>query len=799
MTSAPSVRAMIAQSWLTTVHAPLTTPAQLGAITLHPYQRSAADRLTTMLAANHGALLADPTGVGKTYIALAVVAATSAHPLIITPANLRPMWRDALARTNTTATILSMEALSQIPGLAPTIKPDLIVVDEAHHFRNPSTHRYAALRAFATRTRILLLSATPIHNSTRDLRSLLALFLGAHAHTADEPSLTRHIVRRDVERHKPNVADPVWITIPHDASTLHALENLPTPVPPSDGEAAAALVTHSLIRQWASSQGALRHALIRRLHRAAALESALTHHRHPSYRDLRSWCLGDGAIQLAFPELLIPASTESDPLSLLEAVRAHAEAIRALLNHLDQIPNPDHARATRIREILHTHRGHPIVAFSAYEDTVHTLAHLLAHTTRVCALSAHAGHVANGTITRHQALARFAPAANHASPPSPAHRIDLLLTTDLLSEGVNLQDAPALIHLDLPWTPARIEQRLGRLARLNSPHAQITTYTFAPPAPSESLLQIDRRLRHKLHETGRTFGLAGSILPPPVGTFPERKAPPPPIRATLERWLLNHERSEARAGADPTPTATISSPRKGFIALCRVGTTPYLVASLDGTTPTDDPSTVAEALLLAEGPEPEPQPPTPNSHTHADALSALATWTQHRQAHHDAGAITPSTSTRLRLLRRIATTLHRAPPARLPTMAALAARARRAATSPLTAGAEHILTSLLETIPADGDVDDQTWLTAVATFADEHAGSTTNPGQETDPEILALLILHTPPVNFHLGCPPPPSLPSSSTSTAPSSTPSSSSSAPSATPSATERAESQPRKNGSPA
>jgi superfamily II DNA or RNA helicase len=804
MMTANTIRRAIAQAWLADrpnhTH---PTPTRLGTITLHPHQRSAADRLQQMLAANHGALLADPTGVGKTYIALAVATAMRTQTLIITPATLRPMWRDAIARTNATATILSMETLSQTPPRIPTTKPDLIVVDEAHHFRNPSTHRYAALRALATRTPILLLSATPIHNSTHDLRTLLALFLGSHAHTTDEPSLTRHIVRRDNHKptshsRKPTVNTPVWITIPHDESTLNAILNLPAPVPPSDGEAAAALVTHSLLRQWASSQGALREALTRRLHRAAALESALTHHHHPTYRDLRSWCLGEGAIQLAFPELLIPASTESDPQSLLDAVRKHADAVRAVLHHLATIPNPDHHRATRIREILLAHPGQPIVAFSAYEDTIHTLARLLSHTTRVCALSAHAARVANGTITRHQAITRFAPIANHARLPSQSHRIDLLLTTDLLSEGVNLQDAPALIHLDLPWTPARIEQRLGRLARLGSPHSHVTAYAFAPPAPSESLLGIDRRLHHKLHETGRTFGLAGSILPPPLGTFPERPSPPP-IRATLERWLSENEnspqrnseripeRSEARAGA---PTAAIEPPRQGWIALCRVGPTPYLVASLDDGPPTDDPQTVAEALLLAEGQEPQTLPPDAD----AAALSALANWTQHRQAHHDAGAITPTTSTRIRLLRRIAATLRHAPPTRLPTMAPAAARARRAATGSLTAGAEQLLATLVTSVPPDGD--DLTWLNAVAAFADQHTQTQHTP-LDTEAEILALLILHTPPVNFHAGCPPPPSLPSSSTSTAPCSIPSSCSSAPSATPSATAPAASPPRKSGS--
>jgi superfamily II DNA or RNA helicase len=805
MTTSPAdVRAAIARAWLTdrnrhtSAAAPAPAPAQLGTVALHTHQRTAADRLIHMLAADRGALLADPTGQGKTYIALAVAAALAHHPTIIAPANLRPMWREALSRTQITAAIRSIESLSQQATpknqqhKQQQADADLLIVDEAHHFRNPSTRRYHALVALATHTPILLISATPIHNDTHDLRAILALFLGSQAHTTDHATLARYIVRRDQhgpstrDQRTPTVDPPVWLAIPHDESTLQAIEKLPAPVPPSDGAAAGALVTHALVRQWASSHGALRNALRRRLERAAALESALTHNRHPTYRDLRSWCLGDGAIQLAFPELLIPPSTESNPRALLEAVRTHTEAVRALLKRLDKNPltDADHHRANRIRDILAKHAGQPVVAFSAYEDTVHALAHHLARDTRVCALASHTARVANGTISRRQAIARFAPAANHARPPAPAHRIDLLITTDLLSEGVNLQDAAAVIHLDLPWTPARIEQRIGRVARLGSPHPHTAVYAIAPPASSESLLGVDHRLRLKLHEAGRTFGLAGSILPPPLTTPPT--TPPTysaTIRATLERWLT--ERSEAQGVVGTT--ATVMSPRPGFIAACRISTTPYLVASLDGNPPSDAPSTVAEALTLSET---QPQPVERDRGTepsaYDDAAAALNAWIQSRQAHHDAGvAGAPSHNhlkqhTRTTLLRRVAATIRRAPPDRRPATATLAARARKAAVTPLTAGAERLLADLA----LSTDVDDTKWLATVADFAEQHARE---PTQDGDTEIVAVLLLRpiTSAVNLPAGCPPPPSLPSYSTSTAPCSTRSSSCSAPSATPSAT--------------
>src|SRR5207245_3661432 len=75
---------------------------------------------------------------------------------------------------------------------------------------------------------------------------------------------------------------------------------------------------------------------------------------------------------------------------------------------------------------------------------------------------------------------------------------DVLIATDLLSEGLNLQDATRVVHYDLPWTPARLAQRVGRVDRLGSPHAWVETVTFLPPAGLERALALERRLATKL-------------------------------------------------------------------------------------------------------------------------------------------------------------------------------------------------------------------------------------------------------------------------------------------------------------
>jgi hypothetical protein len=75
---------------------------------------------------------------------------------------------------------------------------------------------------------------------------------------------------------------------------------------------------------------------------------------------------------------------------------------------------------------------------------------------------------------------------------------DVLIATDLLSEGLNLQDAERVVHYDVPWSPARLAQRVGRVDRLGSPHAGISTVTFLPPEPLSAALALEERLAAKI-------------------------------------------------------------------------------------------------------------------------------------------------------------------------------------------------------------------------------------------------------------------------------------------------------------
>src|SRR5205809_5345926 len=145
------------------------------------------------------------------------------------------------------------------------------------------------------------------------------------------------------------------------------------------------------------------------------------------------------------------------------------------------------------------------IVFTDAQPTVRYLMHRLRHR-RVAAVFGKTGRFAAGDASRRQILQAFAPHAQGVGTPPAALATDVLIATDLLSEGLNLQDAERVVHYDLPWSPARLAQRVGRIDRLGSPHAAVATVAFLPPEPLTEALAFEERLVAK----ARAQALAGA-------------------------------------------------------------------------------------------------------------------------------------------------------------------------------------------------------------------------------------------------------------------------------------------------
>ena len=742
--TACDLRALIAATYLGEAAA----PAAIGDIALRPHQRAAVDQLRRIMAEFGGPLLADDVGLGKTFVAAAFLR-EARRALLVVPSALRAMWREALRATGGAATIVSYAALSR--GRTPEGAFDLVVLDEAHHARTSTTRRYRALSVLTANARVLLLSATPIHNRVADLAAPLALFLGERAFALDPDDLARCVVRRaraDVPDAVtiPTMASPEWLAVEDDEALLARIMELPPPVPPSDGGDGGALLSLSLVRQWASSRAALAAALRRRLARGAALTSTLEAGRYPSRAELASWSYAEDALQLAFPELL--ASPSADAARLLPWVRAGEAELHALLRTVESSQSADASRAERLRELRQRHAGEKIVAFAHHGETVLALFRRLRGDGAVAALTARGGLVAGGTISRRVALERFAPVACGVAPPSAAHRIDLLLATDLLSEGLNLQDASVVVHLDLPWSPARLEQRVGRSARLGALHARTSVYALRPPAAAESLLRIEKRLRDKLGMAARALGVAGTILPglslvPDLLAVGEAQLAER-IRQRLAAWRNTEPKAAPviyRDSMYQSPEALLSvaairAARPGVLALVRAGARPFLVAALGDDAPTADSRLVLKALSLADG-----EDVALDGRVVSDAIQRLDRWLDGWRARQAAGngrgleAISITHALRRRAIRRIAAITTRAPTHRRHRLAALASAARAAVTGAYGIGVERVLADLVA-----ADLPDEAWLVTMEAFASLH-GRAPSTSAEQDVQLVAMLLL----------------------------------------------------------
>ncbi len=204
----------------------------------------------------------------------------------------------------------------------------------------------------------------------------------------------------------------------------------------------------------------------------------------------------------------------------LDSLRAAVEKDRGVLAEILQdleVGRPDDKRESLKRLLLSPElRGKKVVVFSYFKDTARYLyRHLRDDPDWLAQLGHQRIAIVDSEVKpseRTERIVRFAPIASGKPDMAPEEQVDLLISTDVLSEGQNLQDAEVIINYDLHWNPVRMAQRVGRLDRLGSPHEVIHVYNFFPEEELEDLLGLLERLRAKLDAINRTVGLDASVL-----------------------------------------------------------------------------------------------------------------------------------------------------------------------------------------------------------------------------------------------------------------------------------------------
>jgi superfamily II DNA or RNA helicase len=148
------------------------------------------------------------------------------------------------------------------------------------------------------------------------------------------------------------------------------------------------------------------------------------------------------------------------------------------------------------------HPGRKIIVFTQFADTVEYLVTELKNR-GVQRISAVTGDSEDPT----KLAWRFSPESNgKRNEVSPANELDVVVATDVLSEGQNLQDSAIIVNYDLPWAIIRLIQRAGRVDRIGQKSNEIFCYSFLPADGVERIIQLRARVRQRLRENAEVVG-----------------------------------------------------------------------------------------------------------------------------------------------------------------------------------------------------------------------------------------------------------------------------------------------------
>ena len=176
-----------------------------------------------------------------------------------------------------------------------------------------------------------------------------------------------------------------------------------------------------------------------------------------------------------------------------------ADTLRSLLVRFGAWQAADDAKLRALADLLtNEHGDRKVLVFTQFADTVQYLARELA-ARGVAPMAA-----VTGAVTDPTALARrFSPKSNGAAG---GDALRVLIATDVLSEGQNLQDCAIVVNYDLPWAIIRLMQRAGRVDRIGQQAPEILCYSFLPADGIERLIHLRRRVRTRLHENAEVVG-----------------------------------------------------------------------------------------------------------------------------------------------------------------------------------------------------------------------------------------------------------------------------------------------------
>lgn len=194
--------------------------------------------------------------------------------------------------------------------------------------------------------------------------------------------------------------------------------------------------------------------------------------------------------------------------SLAEDLRSDGVSLMAVLNRCgDWNPEADAKLDALFKLLTKKHPADKVLVFTQFADTVRYLTKEL----RDRGIDRIAGVTGESEDPTGYAW-RFSPGSNrhdsNRKNPAflPENELRVLIATDVLSEGQNLQDASVIVNYDLPWAIIRLIQRAGRVDRIGQKSDKIVCYSFLPAEGIEQLIRLRSRVRQRLKENAEVVG-----------------------------------------------------------------------------------------------------------------------------------------------------------------------------------------------------------------------------------------------------------------------------------------------------
>lgn len=229
---------------------------------------------------------------------------------------------------------------------------------------------------------------------------------------------------------------------------------------------------------------------------------------------LRSFCEADRDLLQRMRDQVATLHSQSDP-----KVDALIEQLRRIVQLADEEAHTEEERRDKAKVLI----------FTYFADTANYLESELRKRMLVDdTLAPYADRLllitGGDASSRAKEIANFAPKT--AGSEDDIDLYDIAVATDVLAEGVNLQQARNIINYDLPWNPMRLVQRHGRIDRIGSPHDTIYLRCFFPDQHLDKMLGLEEKIQRKLKLASASFGASSGILPGiegREGTFTETR------------------------------------------------------------------------------------------------------------------------------------------------------------------------------------------------------------------------------------------------------------------------------------